>query len=176
MPHTDPSDEQFCMSSTLCPPPFSILILWGCGGNAVVAGAGGVRQTHQASMIKSPGPMTMSVLFYYTNTLQRLWSGRVWTLPTLLGQRHGWCVCVCLGGGGIWPVIYFWWMGDITALGDRCHWRLKAPASGLERMEVERGERKERETVAAERVNTNTAGRADVKRVARWRGRSRHCR
>lgn len=51
-------------------------------------------------------------------------------------------------------------MGDITALGDRCHWRLKAPASGLERMEVERGEKTERETVAAERVNTNAAGKS----------------
>ncbi|CAB1428467.1 unnamed protein product [Pleuronectes platessa] len=37
-------------------------------------------------------------------------------------------------------------------------------------MEVERGERKERETVAAERVNTNAAGEADVKREAGRRG------
>lgn len=39
-------------------------------------------------------------------------------------------------------------------------------------MEVEREEKKERETVATERVNTNAAGKADVKRVARWRGGS----
>lgn len=32
-------------------------------------------------------------------------------------------------------------------------------------MEVERRERKERETVAAERVNTNAAGKADTKQV-----------
>lgn len=31
---------------------------------------------------------------------------------------------------------------------------------------------KERETVAAERVNTNPAGKADVNRVVRWRGRT----
>lgn len=40
---------------------------------------------------------------------------------------------------GIWPVIPCWWMRDITALGDRCHRRLKAPASRLERIEVEKG-------------------------------------
>ncbi len=37
---------------------------------------------------------------------------------------------------------------------------------------MEREEKKERETVATERVNTNAAGKADVKRVARWRGGS----
>lgn len=35
---------------------------------------------------------------------------------------------------------------------------------------MERGEKKERETVAAERVNTNAAGKADVKREARVAG------
>lgn len=60
-------------------------------------------------------------------------------------------------------------MGDITALGDRCHWRLKAPASGSERIEVESGEKTERETVAAERVNTNAAG-GEVPREGRRQG------
>lgn len=43
---------------------------------------------------------------------------------------------------------------------------IKGPASDLERMEVERGEKTEKETVAAERVNINTAGER-----RRWRGR-----
>lgn len=45
------------------------------------------------------------------------------------------------------------------ALGDRCHRRLKAPASGSERIEVEGGGGgTKKETVAAERVNINAAG------------------
>lgn len=44
--------------------------------------------------------------------------------------------------GGIQPVIPHWWMRNITALGDRCHRRLKAPASGSEKNGS--GERKEK--------------------------------
>lgn len=49
-------------------------------------------------------------------------------------------------------------MADIMAHGDRCHRRLKAAASGSERVQVERGDGKQSETVAAEQVNTNAAG------------------
>lgn len=162
--------DESCFRGTvlvvLYPPPPSAPILTprGCVGSVVWVEVGGVRLTHQASMIKSQDPVTMSVSFYNAHTFQLLWSGRVWTLSTCLGQRRE-------GGWGIPPVIPHWWMGDITALGDRCHWRLKAPTSGLERMEVERDEGKERETVAAERVNTNAAGKADMKWVVRWRER-----
>ncbi len=49
-----------------------------------------VRHTHQALMIKSPDPVTMSVSFYNTHTFQTLWPGECEPSPpaSVRGGRH----------------------------------------------------------------------------------------
>lgn len=77
----DESSSGGTVEGVLYPPLSSVPILTpgGCVETAVGVGVevGGERHTHQASMIKSPDPVTMSVKFHNTHTLQPLWSGRV---------------------------------------------------------------------------------------------------
>lgn len=138
-------------------------------GSALGVELGGVRHTHQALMIKSPDQVTMSVSFHTTHKPSNC-SGLVEceaSPPALVvrwgGGRHRARHPPLMDGGH-----YGSWGQVPLTIKDLSQW--------LGKKEVETRERKERETVAAERVNTDAAGKADTKQVVRWRGRRGRCR